>query len=204
MMRSLSTSAFGQPSGTKLTLGARGVCGEGCRFSMAEGYPSGSPGASRHSLLGGVHIKRSARGHRLRITSLNILDFSLYRRCCSRPSFRPRMYRRKRGRGQRGPAERNLRRVFICRVAGSALRAAAPVRARVNKVAPNFPRKRENKPFRYLHTAANEPRRWVARLNRNAAALAARGGNDVDLEILPGGRGSAYAWPDRAQCPPPA
>jgi len=36
-------------------------------------------------------------------------------------------------------------------------------------------RKRENKRFRYLHTAANEPRRWVARLNRNAAAFAARG-----------------------------
>src|SRR6516165_9178568 len=37
MMRSLSTSAFGQPSETKLTRGARGA---GCRFSMARGYPS--------------------------------------------------------------------------------------------------------------------------------------------------------------------
>src|SRR6516225_731151 len=62
----------------------------------------------------------------------------------------------------------------------------------------------ENKLFRYLHTAANEPRRWVARLNRNAAALAAPGGTNVDLEILPGGRDSAYARPNRAECPPPA
>ena len=50
----------------------------------------------------------------------------------------------------------------------------------LNKVAPQTgmrvsSRKRENKPFRYLHTAANEPRRWVARLNKNAAAFAARG-----------------------------
>lgn len=40
---------------------------------------------------------------------------------------------------------------------------------------PIFSRKRENRPFRYPHTAANEPRRWVARLNKNAAAFAARG-----------------------------
>src|SRR5262249_35353201 len=43
MMRSLSTSAFGQPSETKLTRGARGA---GCRFSMARGYPSAPSGAS--------------------------------------------------------------------------------------------------------------------------------------------------------------
>jgi hypothetical protein len=92
-------------------------------------------------------------------------------------SFRPRMYRRKRGRGQRGPAGRNLRRVFICQVARSGVLAAAPVRARVKKKPPPpvSSRKRENEPFRYLHTAANEPRRWVARLNRKAAAFAARG-----------------------------
>ena len=136
MMRSLSTSAFGQPSETKLTLGARGVCGEGCRFSMAEGLPERAAGSKPARPAGSVHIKRSARGHRLRITSLNIHDLSLYRWCCSRPSFRPRMYRRKRGRGQRGPAGRNLRRVFICQVARSGLRAAAPVPARIKKSRP--------------------------------------------------------------------
>src|SRR5215468_2244729 len=46
----------------------------------------------------------------------------------------------------------------------------------LTKSPPNFPRKRENKPFRYLHTAANEPRRWVARLNRKCrGACGARG-----------------------------
>src|SRR5258708_829006 len=174
MMRSLSTSAFGQPSETKLTLGARSACGEGCRFSMAEGLPERAAGSKP---------ARSAGGS----PSLNIHDFSLYRRCCSRPSFRPRMYRRKRGRGQRGPAGRNLRRVFICQVARSGLLAAAPVRARVKKAAPPISsRKQENRPIRYLHTAANEPPRWVARLNRDAAAFAAPGGREVDLEKLLG------------------
>src|SRR6516165_12440966 len=62
---------------------------------------------------------------------------------------------------------------------------------------------RENRPVRYPHTAANEPRRWLARLTRCRGPCGSRG-NDVDLEILPGGRGSAHARPDRAECPPPA
>src|SRR5258707_6807156 len=37
-------------------------------------------------------------------------------------------------------------------------------------------RTRQNKPFRDSHNAANVTRRWVARLNRSAAALAAPGG----------------------------
>src|SRR5258707_9246129 len=163
MMRSLSTSSLGQPSETKRTLGERSACGEGCRFSMAEGLPERAAGSKP---------ARSAGGS----PSLNIHDFSLYSRCCSRPSFRPRMYRRKRGRGQRGPAGRNLRRVFICQVARSGLLAAAPVRPRVKKAAPPISsRKQENRPIRYLHTAPNKPPRWVARLNRDAAAFAARG-----------------------------
>jgi len=162
-MRSLSTSAFGQPSETKLTLGARSACGEGCRFSMAEGLPERVAGSKPARSTGGS-------------PSLNIHDFSLYRRCCSRPSFRPRMYRRKRGRGQRGPAGRNLRRVFICQVpVPGCARQRLSALALKKPPPPISSRKRENKPFRYLHTAANEPRRWVARRNRNAAALAARG-----------------------------
>src|SRR5258708_35471960 len=86
------------------------------------------------------------------------------------------MYGRRGGRGQRGPAGRNLRRVFICQVARSGLLAAAPVRARVKKAAPPISsRKQENRPIRDLHTAANEPRRWGARLNRDAAPFPARG-----------------------------
>jgi hypothetical protein len=162
-MRSLSTSAFGQPSETKLTLGARSACGEGCRFSMAEGLPERAAGSKP---------ARSAGGS----PSLNIHDFSLYKRCCSRPSFRPRMYRRKRGRGQRGPAGRNLRRVFIFQVARSGLLVERLSALALKKPRPPISsRNRENKPFRYLHTAANEPRRWVARLNRKPRRLRLEG-----------------------------
>ena len=43
MMRSLSTSAFGQPSETKLTFGAR--VASGFRFSMRLGLPERDPGS---------------------------------------------------------------------------------------------------------------------------------------------------------------
>src|SRR5262249_56300677 len=68
MMRSLSTKAFGQPSETKLTLGARAVSPVECRLSMARGYPSAPAGASGP-------VERAA----CRPSSLNIHDCRLYR-----------------------------------------------------------------------------------------------------------------------------
>src|ERR1700745_149853 len=65
----------------------------GMSIFHVRGLPERVAGSKPARPAGGVHIKRSARGHRLRITSLNIHDFSLYRGCCSRPSFRPGMYR---------------------------------------------------------------------------------------------------------------
>jgi len=54
--------------------------------------------------------------------------------------------------------------------------ARSPVPRSVPSWPPPVPScQRENKPFRYRHTAANEPHTWLARLNRNAAARAARG-----------------------------
>jgi hypothetical protein len=138
MMRSLSTSAFGQPSETKLTLGARNVCGEGCGFSMPEGLPErvvGSKPARSHAAFISSAADECASGS----SSLNFHDFRLYGDRCSRPSFRPRMYRRERGRDQRRPAGRNPWRVFICPVAHSRLPAAAPVPARIRAVPRRFP-----------------------------------------------------------------
>jgi hypothetical protein len=83
-------------------------------------------------------VRHSYRARRTNVacgsSSLNIHDFRLYGGCCSRPSFRPRMYRRERGRDQRRPAGRNPWRVFICQVAHSRLPAAAPVAARIRAV----------------------------------------------------------------------
>src|SRR6266446_2697482 len=174
MMRSLSTSAFGQPSETKLTRGARG---EGCRFSMARGYPSAPSGAS------GL-VERAGSGP----SSLNFHHCGLYRGC-SRPSFRPRMYRRERGRDRCRPAGRNPWRVFI--LEGWVQRG--PPRSCWERPPRTSSLTRESRSSWYLHTAAREPHGPLARLNRDAAALAARGGNDADLEILLGGRGGAHA-----------
>src|SRR5215510_16515360 len=44
MMRSLSTSALGQPSETKLSLGARDTSAAGFRSFMGEGLPEGGRG----------------------------------------------------------------------------------------------------------------------------------------------------------------
>ena len=66
MVRSLSTSAFGQPSETKLTLGARSACGEGCRFSMAEGLPERVAG-SKPARARAAFISSAADERRLRI-----------------------------------------------------------------------------------------------------------------------------------------
>ena len=72
MMRSLSTSAFGQPSETKLTLGARSACGEGCPLSMAEGLPERAAG-SKPARSGIASISSAADERRLRIT---VIEFS--------------------------------------------------------------------------------------------------------------------------------
>jgi hypothetical protein len=83
----------------------------------------------------------------------------------SRPSFRPRMYRRERGRERCGPAGRNPWRVFIF---GGWVQRGLP---RLRRERPAVPRPcRENGPSRYLHTAANEPRRHLARLSRDGVA----------------------------------
>jgi hypothetical protein len=79
----------------------------------------------------------------------------------SRPSFRPRMYRRERGRERCRPAGRNPRRVFILEVRSS----ARPPRSRKGKAARTSSLARENEPSRYPHTAANEPRRHLGRLS---------------------------------------
>src|SRR6516225_2366655 len=86
------------------------------------------------------------------------------------------------------------------------LPAAAPIPARVRKSRPDSSPscKRENKPDRYLHTAANEPRRRLARLTGMPRGFCGSRGNDVDLEVLPRGRDSANARPDRVECPSPA
>src|SRR5262249_14273544 len=51
-----------------------------------------------------------------------------------------------------------------------------PPRSCWEKAAPHFPLTRESSSSWYLHTAAREPHGSLARLNRDAAALAARGG----------------------------
>jgi len=56
-MRSLSTRAFGQPSETKLTLGARAA--SRFSFSMGEGLPD-REGGSKRSVLGPDSFKASA------------------------------------------------------------------------------------------------------------------------------------------------
>src|SRR3954447_13747063 len=56
MMRSLSTSAFGQPSETKLTFGARPL--SEFRFSICEGLPEHESGSKRSS-GGRAHLRRA-------------------------------------------------------------------------------------------------------------------------------------------------
>ena len=72
MMRSLSTSAFGQPSETKLTLSARSACGEGCGFSMPEGLPERVAG-SKPARSGMASISSAADECGLRII---VIEFS--------------------------------------------------------------------------------------------------------------------------------
>jgi hypothetical protein len=58
MMRSLSTSAFGQPSETKLTFVARPL--SEFRFSICEGLPEHERGSKRSSPQGGrAHLRRA-------------------------------------------------------------------------------------------------------------------------------------------------
>src|SRR4029450_10196018 len=76
MMRSLSTSALGQPSETKLTRGARSRVG----FSMAEGLTQGGGGGKRACLVS------ASGGGSLGSLSLNVHDCGLYEGCRSRPS----------------------------------------------------------------------------------------------------------------------
>src|SRR5262249_59049257 len=51
-----------------------------------------------------------------------------------------------------------------------------PPRSCWEKAAPHFPLTRASSSSWYLHTAAREPHGSLARLNRDAAALAAQGG----------------------------
>src|SRR5262249_51897244 len=108
-------------------------------------------------------------------SSLNIHHCGLYGGR-SRPSFRPVMYRRERGRDRCRPAGRNPWRVFVLEVEPS---RGYPSRARKGR--PYLVLDRENGPSRYLHTAANEPRGHLARLNGDGVA---RGGMMLILKYF--------------------
>src|SRR5262249_22713852 len=155
MMRSLSTKAFGQPSETKLTLGARAVSRMECRSSMAEGLPERAGGGKPS----GPNALLADRRHR-------IFMIAAYIESRSRPSCRPRMYGRERGAIDVGPPGEIPGGFSILEVGSSADRLArAGQRPPVSRPWPG-----KMGPSRYLHTAANEPRRHVARLSSDGVA----------------------------------
>src|SRR5262249_37644706 len=115
------------------------------RRGMSIFHGRGATRAGRREQAGTLRWRRSkssAANERTAFgsSSLNIHDFSLYKRRCARPGCRPGMSGGRRGRGKGGPAGKNLRRVFICQGARSGLLGGAPVRARVKKSPPRqFP-----------------------------------------------------------------
>src|SRR5262249_57673549 len=95
------------------------------RCPWPRGYLSASPGASRRARVSRPYQARwtnAACGS----SSLNFHDFRLYGDCCSRPSFRPRMYRRERGRDQSRPPGGKPWRGFIFQGGHSSLPPGPP------------------------------------------------------------------------------
>src|SRR6476646_4075587 len=127
MMRSLSTSAFGQPSETKLTFGARAT--SGFRFSICEGLPERESGS-----------KRSSRSQRGRVDAL-ISDALQQRRNAKQTAANEIA-------AQLSPRETNLHVVTVGRV-------AEWFKAAVLKTARGFtlPRGFESHPFRHITVA---------------------------------------------------